>query len=70
MMMYTTFVSFRVHPLASQGELGPEQHQYQLYCLESVVERFGIFSMIVIGEGILALLLYPEPSSFTRYIAG
>lgn len=66
--MYVSFVSFRVHPLASQGELGHEQHQYQMYCLESVVERFGIFSMIVIGEGILALLLYPEPSSFTRYI--
>jgi len=68
-MLYVTLVSFRVHPLAGNtNDEHVHNHQYQIFCLEAVVERFGIFSMIVIGESILALLIAPDPQSFIRYI--
>eukprot|EP01083_Nonionella_stella_P090123 251799_1 len=66
-MLYVSLVSFRVHPSIIHSNKHIES-MYSIYCLESIVERFGIFSMIVIGESILALLISPDPGSFIRYI--
>ena len=66
-VLYTTLVSFRVHPMAADPESKGAKY-FQSPTSELFSERFGIWTMILTGESILAVMIQPDEISFAGYL--